>query len=235
MPGTGTLWRKAVAAPRLVNPVLTGRDTMARDNDPMALCGETGGASVYADDFPFRGMLYGWMISITGNMTARCKPVDVNAGFLRIVQKSDSGAAFMGNVEAGRGKSASIPISYGRSSASIGRWSPILIEADRAFSMVRSGGMSWIDPVLGLRLRHQFTPSQTVTLRGDVGSFGLGNQFAWQAAATHAYAWQFSSYGLGALGGYSALGVTYVQHSGINMAGIEAVLHGLPNCLTLRF
>ena len=100
------------------------------------------------------------------------------------------------------------------------------IERGRTFSVARNGGIDWIDPVIGLRVRHQFTPSQHLMARGDVGGFGLASQFAWQAAATYNYTWQFSGYSLGALIGYRALGVSYVQGSGINTNGIDAVLHG---------
>lgn len=261
-----------------------------------------------ADQWHFRGTLYGWMVGIAGNITARGKTVDVDAGFLQLVQKSDSLAAFMGNVEASKGKvgvyvdlvwaqlgfdqsmavyrnpapgvqlsantntvlttnltilepggfyeaakwqqsatsftaldgllgfrywnlspQIDLNVIAGVDAASLG------IERGRAFSIARSAGMNWIDPIVGLRLRHQFTPSQALMVRGDVGGFGLGSQFTWQAAATYTYSWQFSGYALGALVGYRALGVTYSQGSGIDTAGIDAVLHGPLVGVTLRF
>jgi hypothetical protein len=100
------------------------------------------------------------------------------------------------------------------------------IERGRTFSIARNGGLDWVDPVLGLRLRHQFTPSQHLMVRGDVGGFGFASQFAWQAAAVYSYSWQFSGYALGGLLGYRALGVSYVTGTGINTAGVDAVLHG---------
>jgi len=100
------------------------------------------------------------------------------------------------------------------------------IDRGRTFSIARNGGLDWVDPVLGLRLRHQFTPSQHLMIRGDVGGFGLASQFAWQAVAVYNYSWQFSGYGLGGLIGYRALGVSYVSGTGINTNGVDLVLHG---------
>lgn len=109
------------------------------------------------------------------------------------------------------------------------------IERGRTFSIARNGGLEWIDPVVGLRLRHQFTPSQHLMVRGDVGGFGLASQFAWQAAAIYNYSWQFSGYSLGALAGYRALGVSYVRGTGIETNGVDAVLHGPLIGFNIRF
>ena len=109
------------------------------------------------------------------------------------------------------------------------------IEFGRSFSVARANGVDWVDPVLGLRLRHQFTPSQNLMVRGDVGGFGLGSQFTWQAAAVYSYQWRFDGYALAALVGYRALGVTYSEGSGTSTAGIDAVLHGPLVGVSLRF
>jgi hypothetical protein len=39
--------------------------------------------------------------------------------------------------------------------------------------VARSGDMEWVDPVVGLRVRHQFSPGQELRLRGDIGGFGM--------------------------------------------------------------
>ena len=59
--------------------------------------------------------------------------------------------------------------------------------------------------------------------------------FAWQAVAVYSYAWQFSGYALGGLVGYRALGVSYTNGSGINTAGIDAVMHGPLIGFNIRF
>ena len=44
---------------------------------------------------------------------------------------------------------------------------------------------TWIDPIVGLRLRHQFAPGSEFTISGDVGGFGVGSQFSWQATGAY--------------------------------------------------
>ena len=251
------------------------------------------------DAWRFQSAAYGWLIGVSGNMTARGQTVDVNANFFQVVDKSDTVAAFMGYFEADKGKvgfytdivwtklgfdksltSYRNPVPGVQVSATtnvaltttmtiieagglyeLARWqnapgsftaidallgfrywnntadlnlnligsvdvASLGIERGRTFSIARNGGLDWVDPVLGLRLRHQFTPSQHLMVRGDVGGFGLASQFAWQAAAVYSYSWKFSGYWLGGLVGYRALGVSYVSGTGINTNGVDAVLHG---------
>jgi hypothetical protein len=73
--------------------------------------------------------------------------------------------------------------------------------------------------VIGLRLRHQFTPGQEVLVRGDIGGFGLQSRFEWQALAGYSYAWQFTGYQLAGVIGYRALGVNSSTGSGIDTNG----------------
>ena len=84
-------------------------------------------------------------------------------------------------------------------------------------------------------MRHQFTPSQQVMVRGDVGGFGLQSQFAWQAVGVYSYAWQFTGYQLAGVIGYRALGVNYTNSSGINANGVNLVLHGPVIGFSVRF
>jgi hypothetical protein len=107
------------------------------------------------------------------------------------------------------------------------------IEFGRSFAIARSGSLDWIDPVVGLRLRHQFTPSQEVMVRGDVGGFGFQSNFEWQAVAVYSYAWQFTGYQLAALIGYRALGVNYTNTGNNN--SVDLVLHGPIIGVSVRF
>jgi hypothetical protein len=65
-----------------------------------------------------------------------------------------------------------------------------------------------------------------VLVRGDIGGFGLQSQFEWQALAGYSYAWQFTGYQLAGVIGYRALGVNYVNGTGIDTNSINVVLHG---------
>ena len=107
------------------------------------------------------------------------------------------------------------------------------VEFSRSFAIGRSGSLDWIDPVVGLRLRHQFTPSQEIMVRGDVGGFGFQSTFEWQAVGVYSYAWQFTGYQLAALIGYRALGVNYSNVGNNN--SIDLVLHGPIIGFSVRF
>lgn len=251
------------------------------------------------DAWRFQTTAYGWLMGVSGSMTTRGQTVDINANFFQVVDKSDSLAAFMGYVEADKGrvglyadlvwtklgfaketasyrnpvpglqlsaKTSAVltttmtiveagglyelahwqnaPGSFTAVDALLGfrYWNntaalnldiigsvdaqSLGIERGRAFAIAHSGNVDWVDPLIGLRLRHQFTPSQQVMLRGDVGGFGLASQFAWQAVGVYSYAWQFDGYALAGVLGYRALGVTYSEGYGINAAGANLVLHG---------
>jgi len=261
-----------------------------------------------SDAWRFNATAYGWLMSVSGNVTARGQTVDVDASFLQILQKSDSLIGFMGYFEADKGPVgfytdfvwarlgfdhsnasyrnpiAGLKISTTTNTAltysmtiveagglyEIARWagspgsftavdgvlgfrywnnsveanldftgsidfSRLGIERGRSFAIARSGNLDWVDPLVGLRLRHQFTPSQQVMVRGDVGGFGLQSQFAWQAVGVYSYAWQFTGYQLAGVIGYRALGVNYVNGSSINTNGVNLVLHGPIVGVSVRF
>lgn len=100
------------------------------------------------------------------------------------------------------------------------------IERSFGIATARSEVVQWVDPVLGLRLRHAFTPDQQIFVRGDIGGFGLGGQFSWQAVAAYSYAWQFTGYQIAAVLGFRALGVNYISGSGADTFGLNQVLYG---------
>jgi hypothetical protein len=106
-------------------------------------------------------------------------------------------------------------------------YTPLGIQRSFGIAIARSDVVQWVDPVLGLRLRHRFTPNQEVFVRGDIGGFGIsGSQFAWQAVGAYSYAWQFSGYQIAAVLGFRALGVNYRRGSGPDAFGIDEVLYG---------
>jgi len=41
----------------------------------------------------------------------------------------------------------------------------------------------WIDPIIGVRMMVDLTEKLAVTLRGDIGGFGVGSDFAWNVAS----------------------------------------------------
>ena len=50
-----------------------------------------------------------------------------------------------------------------------------------------SGSQEWIDPFVGLRLRHQLSDRWAVWVRGDYGGFGVSSDEYWQFLAGVAY------------------------------------------------
>lgn len=100
---------------------------------------------------------------------------------------------------------------------------------DRSFgiAIARSDAIQWVDPVIGLRMRHQFTPSQEVVVRGDVGGFGVsGNQFSWQVVGTYGYSWKYTGYDITALVGFRALSMNYSQGSGSSAFALNELFYG---------
>jgi uncharacterized membrane protein (UPF0136 family) len=115
-------------------------------------------------------------------------------------------------------------------------FSRLQLERSGGIAVARSGAIQWVDPVLGVRVRHQFTPNQQIFVRGDVGGFGLGgSQFSWQAVGAYSYAWQFTGYQIAALIGFRALGVDYSAGSGVGSVGFNEVLYGPIFGVSFRF
>lgn len=103
-------------------------------------------------------------------------------------------------------------------------------------AVAASGDVSWIDPIVGLRLRHQFAPGHELTLSGDVGGFDVGSQSSWQAIG--AYRWTFAKTNnvtWSGLLGYRALYVDYAEGSGTTLYAFDMLQHGPIVGLSARF
>lgn len=62
-----------------------------------------------------------------------------------------------------------------------------------------SGTESWLDPVVGAKFELPFGEHWAASLRGDIGGFGVGSDFAWQAVGL--LRWQPTEM-FGVIGGY---------------------------------
>ena len=83
--------------------------------------------------------------------------------------------------------------------------------------------VSWVDPMIGARLWTNFTPKFGAILRGDIGGFGLGSNFAWNLKAYGVY--QFTpSFGLFA--GYRVLDYDYEDGDGSDKFATQLTLNG---------
>jgi hypothetical protein len=99
-----------------------------------------------------------------------------------------------------------------------------------------SGDVSWIDPVIGARLRHQFYPGLNLVVSGDVGGFGAGSKFSWQALAVLDYDFLKTKYAIwSGMIGYKALYVDYSQGSGLTHYEYDMTMYGPIFGLTARW
>jgi hypothetical protein len=104
----------------------------------------------------------------------------------------------------------------------------------RAFA--RSGSVDWLDPVIGARLRYAVAPGHELFLRGDVGGFGVGSKFSWQAIG--GYGVEFGTWNgilFSGIVGYRALYVDYAQGSGRTRYEFDMLQHGPVLGLSMRF
>ena len=96
--------------------------------------------------------------------------------------------------------------------------------------------VSWVDPLVGARIRHQFAPAWNFVVSGDVGGFGVGSKFSWQVLApldheicrSKTATWS-------AMLGYKALNVDYSQGSGLTLYDFDMTMHGPIFGVTARF
>lgn len=95
-----------------------------------------------------------------------------------------------------------------------------------------TGSLDWADPILGLQLRHEITPNHRLRLRGDIGGFGVGSQFTWQAMVAYAYEFSAGPTSWSAVLGYRAIGLNYSPGGGNS---IDLVLHGPVLGMSMRF
>lgn len=110
----------------------------------------------------------------------------------------------------------------------------LAVRGGRAFA--HSDDVTWFDPLIGLRLRHRFSPQAEMVLRGDVGGFGVGSRLSWQAmgylnwdfARTERAVWS-------AMVGYRALYVDFKKGAGSTLYEYDMLTHGPIMGVTARF
>jgi hypothetical protein len=113
---------------------------------------------------------------------------------------------------------------------------PSGLSLSRTRAIARSGGVEWVDPLVGLRLRHRLAPGQMLVLRGDVGGFDAGSTFSWNVLG--AFSWEIAVHGgvtYSGIIGYRALAVDFEKGSGASRYEFDAVQHGPLIGLTASF
>jgi hypothetical protein len=89
----------------------------------------------------------------------------------------------------------------------------------------RSGKLDedWIDPVVGAHYTIPFADTWSFTMRGDIGGFGVGSDFAWQAVGN--VRWQASER-LGVIAAYRYFDMDYENGSGADFFKYDMVASG---------
>jgi opacity protein-like surface antigen len=85
----------------------------------------------------------------------------------------------------------------------------------RAGVLSAEKSVSWFDPLVGMRLRHQFAPAWNLVVSGDVGGFDVGSKFTWQVLGALDYEFcRSKSVTWSGMIGYKALSADYSQGAG---------------------
>lgn len=82
---------------------------------------------------------------------------------------------------------------------------------------------SWVDPIVGAIGEFQISDNWSAALRGDMGGFGWGSDFAWQAMGT--VRWQATP-SLHVVGGYRYIHMDYDNGSGLNYFRYDMAISG---------
>jgi len=92
--------------------------------------------------------------------------------------------------------------------------------------VARASDLEWVDPVVGARMRHVTASGSEFNLEGDVGGFGAGSEFSWQAVAT--YGFDVNAFGttMRSVVGYRALYVDYSENTKHGKSGLDWTQHG---------
>ncbi len=112
------------------------------------------------------------------------------------------------------------------------------LDRSRSYAIADTGSVYWADPLVGLRLRHWFTPSQEVMVRGDIGGFGIPGSawLSWQLVGVYSYTWQFDGYAIAALAGYRALSTNVGFNGGTpDASSLNLLIHGPLVGVTVKF
>ena len=113
---------------------------------------------------------------------------------------------------------------------------PLGLTLSGSRAIAKSGSVDWVDPFVGARLRQQLAAGQEFVLRGDVGGFGAGSQFSWQAIATYnAPLCEIHGIPVDGYVGFRALSADFSQGSGTSKFEWDNVIYGPVIGATMRF
>jgi hypothetical protein len=106
------------------------------------------------------------------------------------------------------------------------RYNDLSVNVDTSGPLgTRSADMdeNWVDPVIGAHYTIPFADEWSFTVRGDIGGFGVGSDFAWQGVGT--LRWQVSER-IGVLGAYRYIDMDYDNGEGSGYFEYDMSLSG---------
>ncbi len=97
---------------------------------------------------------------------------------------------------------------------------------------VRSGTQDWWDPIVGANFHLPFARNFSFNVRGDIGGFGVGSDFTWQAFPC--VSWQFAKWG-SLQAGYRWVYIDYETGSGASRFKYDILNQGPQFGVTFHF
>jgi hypothetical protein len=116
-----------------------------------------------------------------------------------------------------------------------GRYSYLELDLDTRGAPSVNQSVDWIDPIVGGQATFNLTEHFLILVRGDVGGFGVGSDFAWSAMGLLGYRWQGLGLDWAVLAGYKGLGQDYATGSGRQQFRWDTTMHGPILGLSIRF
>jgi len=95
-----------------------------------------------------------------------------------------------------------------------------------------SGTQDWWDPIIGANLSLPLGKGFGFNVRGDIGGFGVGSDFAWQAFPY--FTWQFAKWG-SLQAGYRWMSMDYETGSGASQFKYDMLIQGPQLGFTFHF
>jgi hypothetical protein len=85
----------------------------------------------------------------------------------------------------------------------------------------------WVDPIIGVRTLWGLTPKWSLMVRGDIGGFGVGSDFMWQASGVVGYSFHLlGDDNAKFFAGYRAIDWDYSDGSGSSKFEWDMTAHG---------
>ena len=117
-----------------------------------------------------------------------------------------------------------------------GRYTRLAASASFAnVNLSPSGVQSWGEPLIGVRGSVNVTRDINFAVSGDIGGFGIGSLFAWDAQATLGYDFRLFGRSATVFGGWKALAQDYETGSGRDRFSWATIQNGPVFGLTTRF